>query len=71
MNQQLRSYHNEIETRNREQILCSSSIVPGGLFVAEPLMALRNTAHLYSNQADMLMGIKQRFELAISRLGAR
>ena len=33
--QQLRSYHDEIETQNREEILFSSQIVLRGLSVAE------------------------------------
>ena len=33
--QQLRSYHDEIETRNREEIPYSSRVVPRGLSVAE------------------------------------
>ena len=33
--QQLRSYRDEIETRNREEIPYSSRIVPRGLSVAE------------------------------------
>ena len=33
--QQLRSYHDEIETRNREEIPYSLRIVPRGLSVAE------------------------------------
>ena len=33
--QQLRSYRDEIETRNREEIPCSSRIVPRGHSVAE------------------------------------
>ena len=33
--QQLRSYHDEIETWNREEIPYSSRIVPRGLSVAE------------------------------------
>ena len=55
--QQLRSYHDEIEIRNREEIPFSSLIVPRGLSFAEgPYTALHNVAHLYRNQANALGG---------------
>ena len=53
--QQLRSYRDEIETRNREEIPYSSRIVPRGFSVAEgPKTVPHNTAHLYSDQANPL-----------------
>ena len=53
--QQLRSYRDEIETCNREEIPYSSRIVPRGLSVAEePKTVLKNTVHLYSDQANRL-----------------
>ena len=53
--QQLRSYRDEIETRNREEIPYSSRIVPRGLSVADgPEAILHNAAHLYSDQANPL-----------------
>ena len=45
--QQLRSYHDEIETRSREEILYSLQLVLRGLSVAEvPYTVLHNAAHL-------------------------
>ena len=53
--QQLRSYRNEIETRNREEIPYSSLIVPRGNSVADgPYTALHNDEHLYGDQAHPL-----------------
>ena len=59
--QQLRSYCNEIETRNQEEILFSSSyIVPRGLSFAErPQTAFHNDTYLYNDHANPLMGIQQ------------
>ena len=45
--QQLRSYSNEIETRNREEIPFSSQIVPRGLSVAEGPRQPSSTLHIY------------------------
>ena len=45
--QQLRSYRDEIETRNRKEIPYSSRLVPRGLSVAErPQTVFHNAAHL-------------------------
>ena len=53
--QQFRSYRDEIETRNREEIPLSLRLVPRGLVVAEgPKTALQNTAHLYRDRANPL-----------------
>ena len=48
--QQPRSYRDEIETRNIEEIPYFSRIGIRGLLVAEePLTPLQNAAHLYSD----------------------
>ena len=53
--QQLRSYRDEIETRNREEIPYSSRIVPMGISVADgPKTALHKAEHLYGDQANPL-----------------
>ena len=53
--QQFRSYRDEIETRNREEIPLSLRLVPRGLVVAEgPKTALQNIAHLYRDRANPL-----------------
>ena len=59
--QQLRSHRDKIETRNRKEIAFSSRIVPWGISVAEePYTALNNAAHVYSDQANLLMGMQRR-----------
>ena len=66
------SHHDDIETRNREELPFSSCIVPGGLIVAEaPQTAFRNAARLYSDKGNPLIGIRWRLEPVTSRLAAR
>ena len=51
--QQLRSYRDETETWNWEEILFISRVVPRLFSVAEgPLTALHNAVHLYNDQAN-------------------
>ena len=58
-----------LETRKQEEILFSLRIVPSGLQVAEaPTTSLHNATHLYSNQANPLMGVQQRLENTTSHL---
>ena len=53
------SYYDEIETQNQKENFFALQIVPWGLSVAEvPLTALHNSAQLYSNQANTLVGIQ-------------
>ena len=68
--QQLGSYGDEIVTRNGEEIPFSSRIVSRGLSGAEgPQIAPHNTAQLYSNQANPLMGIQLILKPETSLLG--
>ena len=51
--QQLKSYRDEIETRNWEEITLSSQIVQRGLLVTEePGTAFLNATRLHSDQAN-------------------
>ena len=71
MKEQYGSYSDEIETRNREDILFSSRVVLKGILVTEGLYtAFRIAVHLYSDQANTLMRLQRRLRSANSRLGS-
>ena len=71
--QQLKSYRDEIETRNREEIPYSSQIVPiKGSFclLQKDHRQSSTTPHIYIATWPTRLGIQRRLEPANSRLGS-